>query len=98
MELLQNKLRPEKLKDVLGQDHLIGKGKVLTNLVKEKKLFNIIFYGRSGIGKTTIALALMNEFNQRYRLLNATVNSKKGFEVVIEEEKHLQLPYWWLQF
>lgn len=87
MELLQNTLRPEKLKDVLGQDHLIGKGKVLTNLVKEKKLFNIIFYGRSGIGKTTIALALMNEFNQRYRMLNATVNSKKDFEVVIEEAK-----------
>ena len=87
MDLLQNKLRPQNLKDVLGQDHLIGKGKVLTNLVKEKRLFNIIFYGRSGIGKTTIALALMNEFNQRYRLLNATVNSKKDFEVVIEEAK-----------
>ena len=87
MDLLQNKLRPDKLNDVLGQDHLIGKGKILTNLVKEKKLFNIIFYGRSGIGKTTIALALMNEFNMRYRLLNATINSKKDFEVVIEEAK-----------
>lgn len=87
MELLQNKLRPEKLNDVLGQEHLIGKNKILSNLVKEKKLFNIIFYGRSGIGKTTIALALMNEFNQRYRLLNATINSKKDFEVVIEEAK-----------
>ena len=87
MDLLQNKLRPEYLKDILGQDHLIGKGKVLTNLVKEKKLFNIIFYGRSGIGKTTIALALMNELKERYRLLNATVNSKKDFEVVIEEAK-----------
>ena len=87
MDLLQNKLRPEKLSDVLGQEHLIGKNKVLTNLVKEKRLFNIIFYGRSGIGKTTIALALMNEFNRRYRLLNATVKSKKDFEVVIEEAK-----------
>jgi len=87
MELLQNKLRPNKLKDVLGQTHLIGKDKLLSNLVKEKRLFNIIFYGRSGIGKTTIALALMNEFNQRYRLLNATINSKKDFEIVIEEAK-----------
>lgn len=87
MELLQNKLRPEKLNDVLGQDHLIGKNKVLTNLVKEKRLFNIIFYGRSGIGKTTIALALMNELNLRYRILNATINTKKDFEVVIEEAK-----------
>ena len=41
MELLQNKLRPNKLKDVLGQTHLIGKDKVLTNLVKENKIFNI---------------------------------------------------------
>lgn len=87
MELLQNKLRPTLLKDVLGQEHLIGKNKVLSNLIKEKKLFNIIFYGRSGIGKTTIALALMNELNLRYRLLNATINSKKDFEVVIEEAK-----------
>lgn len=87
MELLQNKLRPSSLKDVLGQTHLIGKDKILTNLVKAKKLFNIIFYGQSGIGKTTIALALMNEFNTRYRMLNATVNSKKDFEVVIEEAK-----------
>ena len=87
MELLQNKLRPTSLKDVLGQTHIIGKDKVLTNLVKEKKLFNIIFYGSSGCGKTTIALALMNEFNMRYRMLNATVNSKKDFEVVIEEAK-----------
>lgn len=87
MDLLQNKLRPEKLKDVLGQEHIVGKGKILNNLVKEKKLFNIIFYGNSGCGKTTIALALMNELNLRYRSLNATVNSKKDFEVVIEEAK-----------
>ena len=87
MELLQNKLRPACLKEVLGQSHLIGKDKVLSNLVKSKRLFNIIFYGQSGIGKTTIALALMNEFNLRYRMLNATVNSKKDFEVVIEEAK-----------
>lgn len=87
MELLQNKLRPSCLKEILGQEHLIGKDKVLSNLVKSKRLFNIIFYGQSGIGKTTIALALMNEFNSRYRMLNATVNSKKDFEVVIEEAK-----------
>ena len=87
MELLQNKLRPNELKDVLGQEHIIGKGKVLTNLVKNKVLFNIIFYGNSGCGKTTIALALVNELKMRYRILNATINSKKDFEVVIEEAK-----------
>lgn len=87
MQLLQNELRPNTLNDVLGQTHLIGKNKVLTNLVKNKILFNIILYGKSGIGKTTIALALVNDFKQRYRLLNATINSKKDFEVVIEEAK-----------
>lgn len=87
MELLTNKLRPKTLNEVLGQKHLIGKGKVLSNLVKNGVLFNIILYGKSGIGKTTIALALVNDFNKRYRLLNATINSKKDFEVVIEEAK-----------
>ncbi len=87
MELLQNKLRPNLLKDVLGQEHIVGKDKVLTNLVKNKILFNIIFYGNSGCGKTTIALALVNELKMRYRMLNATINSKKDFEVVIEEAK-----------
>lgn len=87
MELLQNKLRPSKLSEVLGQTHLVGKNKVLNNLVKNKKIFNMILFGKSGTGKTTIALCLMNELNLRYRMLNATINSKKDFEVVIEEAK-----------
>jgi len=45
-----------------------------------KKIFNMIFYGKSGIGKTTLALTLMNELDIRYRMLNATINSKKDFE------------------
>ena len=81
MELLQNKLRPNKLSEVIGQSHLIGKDKILTNLTKNKKIFNMILFGKSGIGKTTIALALI------YRILNATINNKKDFEVVFEEAK-----------
>ena len=87
MELLAEKLRPKLLKDVLGQHHLIGENKIFNNLVKNKKIFNMIFYGKSGIGKTTIALTLMNELECKYRLLNATINSKKDFEVVFEEAK-----------
>lgn len=87
METLANKLRPNKLSDIVGQTHLVGKNKILNNLVKNNKIFNMIFYGKSGIGKTTIALALMNELNSNYRLLNATINSKKDFEVVFEESK-----------
>ena len=87
MELLQNKLRPNKLSEVIGQSHLIGKDKILTNLTKNKKIFNMILFGKSGIGKTTIALALIEELDLRYRILNATINNKKDFEVVFEEAK-----------
>ena len=81
------KLAPKSLKDVLGQEHLIGKGKILTNLVKNKKLFSMILYGPPGIGKTSIASALVNDLDIRYRMLNATINTKKDIDVVIEEAK-----------
>ena len=81
------KMAPKKLNDVIGQDHLIGKGKVLTNLVKNKKLFSMILYGKPGIGKTSIANALVSELGCRYRFLNATIHSKKDIDVVIEEAK-----------
>ena len=87
MELLANKLRPKTLNKIYGQTHLIGENKVLNNLVKKNKIFNIIFYGNPGTGKTTIALALVNDLNKKYRLLNATINNKKDFEIVFEESK-----------
>ena len=81
------KLAPTSLKDVIGQDHLIGKGKILTNLVKNKKLFSMILYGKPGIGKTSIANALVNDLDVRFRFLNATTNNKKDFDIVVEEAK-----------
>jgi putative ATPase len=81
------KLAPKKLDEVLGQEHLIGKGKILTNLVKNKKLFSMILYGKPGIGKTSIANAIVNELGVRYRFLNATIHSKKDFDIVVEEAK-----------
>lgn len=87
METLAEKLRAKNLSEVVGQSHLVGKNKIFNNLIKSKKIFNIILHGKSGIGKTTIALALMNELNCHYRLLNATINSKKDFEIVFEEAK-----------
>ena len=87
MELLANKIRPTKLSDVIGQTHLIGKNKVLTNLVNNKKLFSMILYGKPGIGKTTIANVLVNELNCNYRMLNATTSKITDFNIVIEEAK-----------
>ena len=84
---LAMKLAPNSLKDVIGQEHLIGKGKILTNLVKNKKLFSMILYGKPGIGKTSIANALVNDLDVRYRFLNATTNNKKDFDIVVEEAK-----------
>ena len=87
MELLANDIRPIKLNDVYGQNHLIGEGKILTNLVKNKKLFSMIFYGNPGCGKTSVANALVNELNMPYRMLNAVINKKTDFDIVIEEAK-----------
>lgn len=86
-ELLSIKMRPKNLSEVIGQRHLIGDGKILTNLVKNKKLFSMILYGKPGIGKTSIALSLVSELGVRYRMLNAVVNNKKDFDTVVEEAK-----------
>ena len=76
------KLAPTSLKEVIGQKHLVGDNMILSNLVKNKKLFSMILYGKPGIGKTII-----NDLGVRHRFLNAIVNSKKDLDIVIEEAK-----------
>jgi len=87
MEPLAIQARPKTVKDVIGQTHLIGKDKILSNLIKNKKLFSMILYGKPGIGKTTIALCIVNELGLKYRMLNAVINNKKDFDIVVEEAK-----------
>ena len=86
-ELLAMKLRPKSLNEIVGQRHLIGENKVITNLVNNKKIFSMILYGPPGIGKTSIAISIVNELDVKYRMLNAVINNKKDFDIVIEEAK-----------
>ena len=88
-ELLARKMNPKTLGDVVGQKHLIGKNKVLSNLVENGKIFSMILYGPPGVGKTSIATAMVNDLGCRYRFLNATINNKKDFDAVVEEAKML---------
>ena len=87
MEILADKLRPQKLSDVIGQNHLVEPGKILSNLVNNKRLFSLILYGKPGIGKTSIATALVTELNMRYKFMNATINNKNDFDTAIAEAK-----------
>ena len=87
MDLLANKLRPKNISEIIGQTHLIGEGKVISNLVKNGKIFSMILYGKPGIGKTSIASAIINELNIKSKFLNATTNNKADFDIAIEEAK-----------
>lgn len=80
-------MRAKNIDEVLGQQHLLGENKVLRNMVLNQRLFSMILYGKPGIGKTTIALAIVQNLGLRYRVLNAVMNNKKDFDVVIEEAK-----------
>ncbi len=87
METLANILRPTKLSEIVGQEHLIGKDKIINNLIKNKKLFSMILFGKPGTGKNSIANAIVHELKLPYRELNAVINNKKDFDIVIEEAK-----------
>lgn len=87
MEILADILRPKILADVVGQTHLVGENKIISNLVKNKKIFSMIFYGKPGIGKTSLAIAIVSELGIRYKMLNATVNNKADFDIAIAEAK-----------
>lgn len=87
METLANKYRPKSLDEVVGQQHLIGPNKILSNMVQNQKIFSMILYGKPGIGKTSIAYAIVNSYNKKYKFLNATSSKKEDFLIAIEEAK-----------
>lgn len=87
MEILADKLRPNTIDEVIGQTHLIGKNKIITNLINNKKIFSMIFYGRPGTGKTTLAHVIATQMDKKSIFLNATLNNKSDFEMAINEAR-----------
>ncbi|WP_099470020.1 replication-associated recombination protein A [Konateibacter massiliensis] len=85
---LAARLRPRKLEEVVGQQHIIGKDKLLYRAIKADKLSSIIFYGPPGTGKTTIAKVIANTTRAEFTQINATVAGKKDMEQVIEQAKN----------
>ena len=85
---LASRLRPTTLDEVVGQQHIIGKDKLLYRAIKADKISSIIFYGPPGTGKTTLAKVIANTTSARFTSINATAAGKKDMESVVEEAKN----------
>lgn len=80
-------MRPKKIEDVVGQQHLVGPGKIINRMVKAKILSSMILYGPPGTGKTSIASAIAGSTKYAFRQLNAATDTKKDLQIVAEEAK-----------
>ncbi len=90
---LASRMRPATLDEVVGQQHIIGKDKLLYRAIKADKLSSVIFYGPPGTGKTTLARVIANTTSAEFKRINATVAGKKDMEEVVKEAKDLQGMY-----
>jgi putative ATPase len=84
---LASRLRPKTLEEVVGQQHMIGRGRLLYRAIKADRLTSVIFYGPPGTGKTTLARVIAGTTNAEFRQLNATTSGKKDMEEVVDEAK-----------
>ena len=84
MNPLADRLRPQTLDDVFGQEHLIGEGKILRNIIEKNEVPNMIFYGPSGVGKTTIANIIANRTGKQIYRLNATTASVSDIRDIVK--------------
>ncbi|MBQ2499864.1 MAG: AAA family ATPase, partial [Clostridia bacterium] len=89
---LADRLRPQTLDDIVGQPHLLGKGKALREIIESGDIPNLIFYGPSGIGKTTLANIIAKETDKRLYKLNATTASINDIRDIIADVDTLMAP------
>lgn len=84
---LAYRMRPTHIDNIVGQQHLVGKGKIIRRMVEAKMLSSMILYGPPGIGKTSIASAIAGTTKYAFRILNAASDTKKDLQIVVEEAK-----------
>ncbi len=84
---LAERMRPKSLDEVVGQEDIIGDGKILTEIVRKQEPVNIIFWGPPGTGKTTLARIIANEFKADFVEISAVTAGKKDVEKVVEAAK-----------
>lgn len=82
---LASRMRPSTLDEVVGQEHIVGKDKLLYRAIKADKLTSVIFYGPPGTGKTTLARVIANTTSASFTQINATSAGKKDMEAVVKE-------------
>lgn len=82
---LADRMRPQQLEDVIGQRHILGKGKALQNIIESGKIPNLIFYGPAGVGKTTVARIIASRSDMQLHKLNGTTASTADFRAIMEE-------------
>ncbi len=90
---LASRLRPERLEEVVGQEHIIAPGCLLYRAIQADQLSSLIFYGPPGTGKTTLAQVIAHTTSAEFRQINATSSGKKDMEEVIREAKDLRGMY-----
>ena len=90
---LASRLRPRTLDEVVGQQHIVGKDKLLYRAIKADKLTSVIFYGPPGTGKTTLAKVIANTTSANFTQMNATSAGKKDMEEVVQQAKNNQGMY-----
>lgn len=85
MQPLADRLRPSTLDDIVGQKHILGEGKPLRKIIESNKIPNLIFYGPSGVGKTTLATYIAKKTNMTFKKLNGTTASTSDLKDIFKE-------------